>query len=96
MCYRSNALKDLQNLGFDIPAYHFFRYFMGSNKMDMLRLYDVEDYNKLPSTKWNIKQPADDDNEREDALDSKDGLDLILVPGLAFTASGTINNVSLK
>ena len=59
--------------------------------MDMLRLYDMEDYNTLPSTKWNIKQPGDDDNSREDALVNKDGLDLILVPGLAFTSSGTIS-----
>ena len=60
---------------------------MGSNRMDMVRLHDLEDYNKLPVTKWNIKQPSDDD-DREEALDSEEGLDLILIPGLAFTKAG--------
>ena len=60
---------------------------MGSNRMDMVRLYDMEDYDKLPVTKWNIKQPAEDE-EREEALDAEEGLDLILIPGLAFTQGG--------
>ena len=62
---------------------------MDGNRMDMVRLLDMEDYNSLPRTKWNIKQPADND-EREEALDNNDGggLDLILIPGLAFTREG--------
>lgn len=67
--------------------FYFIRYFMGSNRMDMVRLHDLEDYNKLPVTKWNIKQPSDDD-DREEALDSEEGLDLILIPGLAFNKAG--------
>jgi len=63
------------------------RYFNNSNKMDMVRLTDIEDYNNLPRTKWNIKQP-DENEQRENALDSKDGLDFILIPGLAFTVKG--------
>ena len=49
---------------------------MGGNKMEMVRLLDMDDYKSLPTTKWNIKQPSDDEI-REDALDH--GLDLMLV-----------------
>ena len=63
------------------------KYYKGSNKMEMVRLRDIEDYNSLPVTDWNIKQPGDDD-PREEALESDDGLDLILIPGLAFTKTG--------
>ena len=63
------------------------KYYKGSNRMDMVRLRDMEDYDNLPVTDWNIKQPGDDD-VREEALDSEDGLDLILIPGLAFTKTG--------
>ena len=60
---------------------------MNSNKMDMVRLVDLEDYERLPRTKWNIKQPAEDE-VREEALESETGLDLVLVPGLAFSRRG--------
>ena len=63
------------------------RYYMRSSKMDMVRLIDKQDYMDLPLTKWNIKQPAVDD-VREEGLDGEGGLDLILVPGLAFTKTG--------
>jgi hypothetical protein len=33
------------------------RYFKGGSTMDMVRLKDMDDYNSLPLTKWNIKQP---------------------------------------
>ena len=55
--------------------------------MDMVRLYDLEDYHQLPVTRWNIKQPPEHD-DREEALDTEEGLDLILIPGLAFTREG--------
>ena len=61
------------------------RYEPGSSKMEMVRLRDLEDYERLPRTKWNIKQPGLGE-EREEALEA--GLDLILVPGLAFTRTG--------
>ena len=57
------------------------RYFMGGNDMEMVLLRDMEDYINLPLTKWNIKQPRDDE-KRPEALDQ--GLDLMLVPGTVF------------
>ena len=61
---------------------------MDGNRMDMVRLLDMEDYDSLSRTKWNIKQP-DENDEREEALDNDGGgLDLILIPGLAFTREG--------
>ena len=36
-------------------------------RMDMLRLQSIEDYDTLPLTKWNIKQPGENE-EREEAL----------------------------
>lgn len=55
--------------------------------MDMVKLRSIEDYNNLPETSWHIKQPADDDNSRPNALETG-GLDLILMPGLGFTKDG--------
>ncbi|EDV26793.1 uncharacterized protein TRIADDRAFT_54064 [Trichoplax adhaerens] len=54
--------------------------------MDMVRLHSWEDYDNLPLTSWNIKQPADNE-QRENAI-SGGGLDLIIVPGLGFTMAG--------
>ncbi|MCL4123468.1 UNVERIFIED_CONTAM: hypothetical protein GTU68_027672 [Idotea baltica] len=62
------------------------RYDSSSNFMDMVRLYSWSEFESLPETRWKIKQPPLED-ERETALSSA-GLDLILIPGLAFTSSG--------
>lgn len=63
------------------------RYESSSNHMDMLQLRSVDDMRTLPLTSWNIRQPAYDDQSREEAL-SAGGLDLILMPGLGFDRSG--------
>jgi hypothetical protein len=36
--------------------------------MEMLKINNVADYDNLPTTKWNIKQPNFGDPERENAL----------------------------
>ena len=59
---------------------------MGGNKMEMVLLKDLQDYETLPMTKWNIKQPGDQEI-RAEALDN-DGLDIMLIPGMAFTVNG--------
>ncbi|KAF1387075.1 hypothetical protein PFLUV_G00101510 [Perca fluviatilis] len=58
-----------------------------SNHMDMLKLNSLQDMETLPLTSWDIRQPAEDDQSREEAL-SAGGLDLILMPGLGFDESG--------
>ncbi|CAL1603365.1 unnamed protein product [Knipowitschia caucasica] len=62
------------------------RYQHGSSHMDMLRLGSQADIQDLPTTSWNIQQPAED-LAGEEALDTG-GLDLILMPGLGFDLSG--------
>lgn len=62
------------------------KYRVGGAVMDMVPLYSWDDYEKLPVTKWKIKQPAADDN-RPDALETG-GLDIIVSPGLGFTLDG--------
>lgn len=36
--------------------------------MMMLKLYDFDDYEKLPLTKWHIKQPNANDVHRENPM----------------------------
>ncbi|CAL4058850.1 unnamed protein product, partial [Meganyctiphanes norvegica] len=62
------------------------RYDSSSTYMDMVRLHSWEQYDALPTTRWNIKQPPLD-KECEQALNTG-GLDLVLIPGLAFTRAG--------
>ncbi|KAK7499722.1 hypothetical protein BaRGS_00009063 [Batillaria attramentaria] len=63
----------------------FIPYYKGSD-MSMVPLASMADYENLPVTKWNIKQPAEDDI-RPDAINTG-GLDVIFMPGLAFTKQG--------
>ena len=50
--------------------------------MEMVLLRDWADYESLPRTKWDIKQPADGEARQEALEDRAGGLDLILMPGL--------------
>ncbi|XP_014605001.1 PREDICTED: 5-formyltetrahydrofolate cyclo-ligase [Polistes canadensis] len=74
-------LKDIFKTGKDVfvPRY-------SGNTMEMVKLLSMDDYDKLPLTKWNIKQP-DFSEARENSFQSG-GLDLILIPGVAFTYNG--------
>ncbi|XP_065218724.1 5-formyltetrahydrofolate cyclo-ligase isoform X2 [Planococcus citri] len=76
-----NILKHMFGVGkiCFIPRYN-------SDSMQMIRLNSFEEKNTLPKTKWNIPQPSENDI-REEALHSG-GLDLLIVPGRAFTKNG--------
>lgn len=63
------------------------KYYSGSNNMDMVKLDSLQEMETLPLTSWNIRQPAEDDNSREEAL-AGGGVDLILMPGLGFDKLG--------
>ncbi|XP_017773721.1 PREDICTED: 5-formyltetrahydrofolate cyclo-ligase [Nicrophorus vespilloides] len=60
------------------------RYF--GDVLEMVRLKSMDDWETLPLTKWKIKQPSLDEI-REDAIKTG-GLDLVIVPGVAFTKDG--------
>ncbi|KFM74430.1 5-formyltetrahydrofolate cyclo-ligase, partial [Stegodyphus mimosarum] len=58
-----------------------------SHTMAMLKIHSLEDYAKLVADNWEVKPPTGEDMKREDAS-STGGLDLMIVPGLAFTKRG--------
>lgn len=59
-----------------------------SRVMEFVELYSMADYESLPiEPKWRIKQPDPQDETRSNALTSG-GLDVLLVPGVAFTTEG--------
>ncbi|XP_014672981.1 PREDICTED: 5-formyltetrahydrofolate cyclo-ligase-like [Priapulus caudatus] len=63
------------------------RYSTKSSYMDMVRLKSMEEFDALPVTKWNIKQPLEDELSCETAFETG-GLDLIIMPGVAFNVAG--------
>ncbi|CAN7939454.1 unnamed protein product [Ixodes hexagonus] len=61
-------------------------YDVKTQQMDMVKLSSMEELLSLPMTKWNIKQHGHFD-PKDEAL-STGGLDLLVVPGVAFTPEG--------
>jgi len=60
------------------------------NQMSLLQIYNSEDLQSLPSGTWGIKEPGVEweGRRRMNVLDDEcEGLDLILVPGVAFDGS---------
>ncbi|XP_037825625.1 5-formyltetrahydrofolate cyclo-ligase [Lucilia sericata] len=78
--------SDLLSECFRLEKHVFVPTYEGS-QMEMVRLKDLQDYETLPLTKWHIKQPNIKDG-RENALTNGHGIDLFLIPGVAFTLSG--------
>jgi len=58
------------------------RYEPSSRHMDMVALTGWAQYDSLPVTAWGVRQPP------EGAAAEEGTLDLVLVPGMAFTAQG--------
>ncbi|KAI9286885.1 hypothetical protein BC943DRAFT_275286 [Umbelopsis sp. AD052] len=80
-----NTREVIRNI-FDTQKACYVPRFMGSATMTMVKLNSWEDFLSLPVNKWNIPEPPAD-QVREDALD-KQGLDLIIVPGVGFDVAG--------
>ncbi|XP_037035108.1 5-formyltetrahydrofolate cyclo-ligase isoform X2 [Bradysia coprophila] len=79
------STKELLNVMFEEKKEVFVPSYSGKT-MKMVKINDIEDYESLPLTKWNIKQPRAGDSRENANLTG--GLDLILLPGVAFTKSG--------
>ena len=52
---------------------------LSGSQMDMIKLHSWDDYINLPETSWKIKQPADDDNSRENALETGSTVTQIII-----------------
>lgn len=61
---------------------------MNGRLIDMLRVYDLEDLDKLEAGKWGIREPGvmRDGVERQNAFQHGE-LDLIVMPGVAFDSN---------
>ncbi|KAG7095361.1 hypothetical protein E1B28_006120 [Marasmius oreades] len=56
-------------------------------RMDLVRVYSNDDLNSLPSGLWGIKEPTSDFSGQPRANASDEGLDMVIVPGVAFDNS---------
>ncbi|KAJ1521342.1 hypothetical protein ONE63_003018 [Megalurothrips usitatus] len=56
--------------------------------MEMVQLRGLDDLAALPTTPWNIPQPALDDPRPRPGEQGLPALDLVLLPGVAFTRAG--------
>jgi len=74
-----SLVRDIFNSGktLYVPRWH-------ADAMEMVRLDSWVDYLSLPHNRWGIPEPGHDE-PREEALESE-GLDLIVMPGVAFDA----------
>ncbi|KAI9267352.1 5-formyltetrahydrofolate cyclo-ligase-like protein [Sporodiniella umbellata] len=52
--------------------------------MEMVKIHSLQDFESLPLNRWNIPEPPKE-QRRENALETS-GLELVLVPGVAFDA----------
>ena len=57
-----------------------------TRKMSVVEAFSLADVDSFPKSNWNIPEPPRDGPPRADALEV--GLDLVVVPGLAFDADG--------
>ncbi|KAJ3298967.1 hypothetical protein HDU79_003293 [Rhizoclosmatium sp. JEL0117] len=60
---------------------------VSKTKMEMVRLHDVADLESLPFNKMGIREPALTE-KREEAFDDGKGVDLVIMPLLAFDTEG--------
>ncbi|MFH4975688.1 hypothetical protein AB6A40_002397 [Gnathostoma spinigerum] len=58
----------------------------GSNEMEMLRIRTLDEFKSLDTTLWGIPQHSKWSQEMR--YEQQGALDLIIVPGMAFTAKG--------
>ncbi|VDN31835.1 unnamed protein product [Gongylonema pulchrum] len=58
----------------------------GATMMDMLRLQSADEYHGLATTMWGIRQHPD--KEHAERWDQHGALDLVIVPGVAFSTDG--------
>jgi len=57
--------------------------------MDMLSLYSLQDFSTLPPDVWGIPSiPSTSVSSRENCLQDRKGLDLVILPGVAFGVDG--------
>lgn len=60
-----------------------------TSQMDMLSISSPQDYSTLPPDAWGIPSiPSTSISSRENCLQSKKGLDLVILPGVAFGVDG--------